>query len=130
MRNLEEAKKFFEKDRYAVGHTGAVIEDVKDGYAKVSVQITDDHRGAHGQVMGGVLFTLADLAFAAASNDEDNFTATASSNISFITGAKGGKLTAEAHLIRNGRRLCFADIEVRDENGELIATVSVTGVHI
>ncbi len=130
MRDLEEARRFFEKDRYAVGLTGAVIEDVKDGYAKVSVRITDDHRGAHGQVMGGVLFTLADLAFAVASNDEDHFTATASSNISFIAGAKGGKLTAEAHLVRNGRRLCFAETEVRDESGELIAVVSVTGVHI
>ena len=67
---MDEARKMFAKDRFATEQTGAVIEEVAPNYAKCSMQIMDQHRNAYGGVMGGAIYTLADFAFAVASNFE------------------------------------------------------------
>ena len=63
MFTLEEAREYFSQDRYATEVTGAVIEEVGEGYARVSCKLTSCHLNARGFVMGGVMFTLADFAF-------------------------------------------------------------------
>ena len=67
LETLEKVREFFKNDRYAT-ETGAVIDEIGDHYAKVSLTINDHHKNAMGGVMGGVYFTLADFAFAVASN--------------------------------------------------------------
>ena len=67
-RNLEEAKEFFAKDLFA-SENGITLDGIGDDWAKASVILTDRHRNAQGGIMGGVMFTLADLAFAAACNN-------------------------------------------------------------
>ena len=63
--SLEEARTFFQKDRYAT-ENGIVLEEfTKDG-SVCSVELTDRHRNAEGGVMGGVMLTLIDFAFATA----------------------------------------------------------------
>lgn len=104
---LEEAREFFKGDKFACECLGAVIEEVGDGYSRISMKVEDSHRAAHGGVMGGALFTLADFAFAVACNTPDSLTVTATSNINFLSGAKTDKLTAECRRIRNGRRVLF-----------------------
>ena len=54
-------------------------------------------------------------------------TFTLSSQINFLTTAKGEYLTAEARAVRKGRRTSFYAAEIRDELGTLIATVSSNG---
>ena len=77
MRDIEKVRRFFEGDRYAVEVTGVKIDEVDDCYSKCSLDLDKRHYGAHGQVMGGVMFTLADFAFAVATNTSESFTATA-----------------------------------------------------
>ena len=67
MNLLEEAKAYFQNDRFATDN-GAVIEEVTRDYAVCSLQLTDHHRNAMGNVMGGAVFMLGDFAFAVASN--------------------------------------------------------------
>lgn len=67
MKTIEEIREFFSHDLYAYD-TGAYIEEVGDRYAKISLTLTERHRNAVGGVMGGVYFTIADFAFAVASN--------------------------------------------------------------
>ena len=64
MKTIEEIREFFAKDRYACGLTGAFIEEVAPGYAKLSLKIEYKHLNGSGHVMGGVYYTLADLAAA------------------------------------------------------------------
>ena len=125
MRNIEEVRRFFEGDRYAVEVTGIVIDEFDDCYRKCSLE-----RGAHGQVMGGVMFTLADFAFAVATNSENSFTATADSHISYLSSSKGKKLFAECRKVKEGRRLCFYEIMITDDLGAEIAVISTTGMHL
>ena len=81
MRNIEDVRRFFDGDRYAVEVTGVKIDEIDDCYSKCSLELDERHYGAHGQVMGGVMFTLADFAFAVATNTPEGFTATADSLI-------------------------------------------------
>ena len=58
MKTLEEIREFFAKDRYACGLTGAFIEEVAPGYARVSLKIEDKHLNGSGHVMGGVYYAI------------------------------------------------------------------------
>ena len=125
-RDLQATREFFIDDRYAV-HSGIVIDEVGEGYARCSMEIKDYHRNARGVVMGGAIFTLADLCYGAAC---DGQACSMTSEINYLHAAKCDKLFAEAHLIKDGRTTVFYEIRVTDENGLLIAFVTMTGFRI
>ncbi len=130
MNSIEEARAFFAKDIYATETTGIVIEDCSDNYAKCSLKVNASHTNATGHVMGGAIFTLADFTFAVASNFSGTPTVTTMSNISYISSPRGDTLYSEAKLVKNGKRICFFNIDIFDNLGNMIATVSVTGTHL
>ena len=68
MRSLEELREFFSHDRYATATTGIEILEAEDGYAKVGLAVHEGHMNAGNRVMGAVYYTMADFAFAVASN--------------------------------------------------------------
>lgn len=115
----------FMKDRFATDN-GAVIEEVDDHYAKCSLRIEDRHRNAMGAVMGGVYFTLADFALAVASNWQKMENVSLNSEITYLTAAKGERLTAEAVCVKSGRATGYYRIDVRDDLGNLTAAVTAT----
>ena len=73
MGTIKEAREIFANDRYATVLSGAFIEEIGENYAKCSMKITADHRNAYGGIMGGSIYTLADFAFAVASNFDIRF---------------------------------------------------------
>lgn len=130
MRDLEEARNYFKDDRFATEASGIIIEAVDDGYAKCSMKIEDRHRNAVNQVMGGAIYTLADFVFAVATNTKDHWTVTTVSQISYIGTVKGDTLYGESRCIKDGRRTCFYEIEIKDDLDNLIAVVSTSGSHL
>ena len=106
---------------------GAVIDDFGDDWAQCSMEILPHHRNALGGLMGGVPFTLADFAFAVATNFDKTPTLSLSSQISFLSQPRGKRLTARAEPIKKGRSTCFYRVEVTDELGTKIAYVTVNG---
>ncbi len=131
MGTLAEAREMFAKDRFATVATGCVIEETGKDYAKCSMVITDDHRNAYGGVMGGAIYTLADFAFAVASNfDKEGATVSVVGQASFLSSSKGSVLFAETELIKDGRSNCFYSVRVTDDHRKLIAIVSFNGVHV
>ena len=130
MKTLAQLREFFSRDRYATETTGIEILEAGDGYAKVGLKVRDGHMNAGDRVMGAVYYTMADFAFAVASNPDAGdapITFTLSSQINFLTAAKGKYLTAEAKAVRKGRKTSFYAAEIRDELGTLVATVSSNG---
>ena len=126
MTDLERARSVFVRDRFAT-EAGCVIDEVGEGYARCSLTLEDRHRNALGAPMGGALFTLADFAFAVASNfDRDVFVSTAA-DVHFMTAAKGSRLIAEARQIRGGRRTCLFSVEITDELGVRAAYMTISG---
>lgn len=125
MKPSEETVKLFRNDRFAT-ENGAVIEEVDDHYAKCSLIIEDRHRNAMEAVMGGVYFTLADFALAVASNWQKMGNVSLNSEITYLTPARGDKLTAEAICVKNGRTTGYYRIDIKDEFGNLCAAVTST----
>lgn len=130
MTDIEEAREYFSNDIYATETTGIVIEECGENYAKCSLKTDRRHQNATGHVMGGAIYTLADFTFAVAANFSCFPTVTTMSNISYLASPKGDTLYSEAKLIKNGKRVCFFEIEISDNLGTAVAVVNVTGSHL
>ena len=130
MMTLEEARCFFAGDLYATEVTGIVIEEVGENASCCTLRLEPRHRNAVGQVMGGVLFTLADFAFAVAANAGGRRTVTAVSQISFLSPVKGTRLIARCQPVKDGRRSCFFEVDIRDELDTPVARVTSNGIHL
>lgn len=126
MMDVQALKDFFLHDEFA-RQNGIEIIDIKEGYARTQVCIEPRHLNAGGSVQGGVLFTLADLAFAAATNSHGTLTVTTAANITFVRGANTGLITAEAHELVNHRHLPYCEVRVTDETGNLLAIFTASG---
>ena len=109
------------EDRFAVEVVGAEAVEVAPNYAKTKLTIEPRHFNAVGLVQGGVYFTLADYAFALASNNENETVVAIEVSISYVKPTQGGVLYAEATLLSRSKSLVAYDIPVRNEHGELVA---------
>ncbi len=110
-----------ENDRVAKTY-GMKVKEVKEGYALVELSVNDSMLNAAGVCQGGVIFSLADFAFAVASNSYGNVALATSANINFTKPAlKGEKLTAEAKEVNRSRRVGVYEVIVRKEDGTAVA---------
>ena len=125
--NLEQARNFFGNDRFATVAAGIEIDEVAPDYAKCSMKLTRDHKNALGAVMGGALFTLADFTFAVATNVDGVPTVSLTSQISYLSPAKGDVLYGEAKCVKSGRTTCVFNIDITDDRGVHVALVVATG---
>jgi acyl-CoA thioesterase len=123
---IQALKEFFLHDEFA-RQNGIEIVDISEGYARTQVLIEPQHLNAGGSVQGGVLFTLADLAFAAATNSHGTLTVTSTANITFVRGASAGVITAEARELVNHHHLPFCEVRVTDQAGNLLAIFTASG---
>lgn len=131
MKSLEEARREFSRDLYATKQSGIVIDKIGENYALCSMELTGDHRNAYGGVMGGAIYTLADFAFAVASNfDKEMATVSLVGQATFMSATRGNTLYAEARLLKDGRNNCFYEVTVSDNLDKVIAIVSFTGAHV
>ena len=123
---MEKYKEFFKADRFAA-NAGVELLEVKPGYAKARMLVTDTHLNAGGVCQGGALFTLADLAFAAAANSHDQLTLSVNANITFLRSVKEGYVYAEASEIFNHHRVPFIEVRLSNEEGDLIGVMTSSG---
>ena len=124
--NMEKYKEFFKADRFAA-NAGIELLEVKSGFAKARMLVTEEHLNAGGVCQGGALFTLADLAFAAASNSHDQLTLSVNANITFLRSAKEGYVYAEAVEVFNQNRIPFLVVRIPVVEGELIGVMTSSG---
>jgi acyl-CoA thioesterase len=122
----EDIIKFFEKDRFA-HFVGIKLVKVEPGYAVTSLQLSDKHLNGLDVVQGGAIYTLADFAFAAASNSNGLATVGINTNITYFKAPRGNTITAKARETSSEKKICGCDVDVLDEDGTLIAKFSGTG---
>lgn len=118
--DTETARKFFAGDRFAA-LTGVEILEAGRGYCKARLVIEDKHLNAANVIQGGAIFTLADLAFAVASNSHGQLALAINVNISFLQGKSSGTLFATATEVGEPKRLGAYDVLVTDEHDAIIA---------
>jgi len=126
-KELDEVREYFASDRYAMETTGIVIDEAGADYSKVSVRINESHLSATGHVMGGVMFVLADFAFAVATNTRGRMCVNTSSSIQYLYSPAGGTLFATARCVKSGKRITFYEVDITDDKGHDVSRVQITG---
>lgn len=92
------------------------------GSCGVAMTVRPDMANGHGTCHGGMLFTLADTAFAMACNSDGQPTVAAAADIEFLAAARpGDELTASASEIWRGGRSGLTDVVVTNQRGERVA---------
>lgn len=118
--DTDQARRIFAADRFAA-LTGIEIIEAGKGYCKARLAIEDRHLNAANVVQGGAIFTLADFAFAVASNSHGQLALAINANISFLRGIAAGVLFATATEVGVPKRIGAYDVLVTDEQGEIVA---------
>ncbi|WP_419770318.1 MAG: PaaI family thioesterase [Candidatus Marinarcus sp.] len=120
---LHNIKAFFEaNDKYAK-FNGMKIEEIDVGSAKTSMKIQEHHLNGAGVVHGGAVFSLADYAFAVASNSHGQLALGINASISYMKGAKEGEtIFATAKEINNSNKLACYNIVICNEKEEILAS--------
>jgi acyl-CoA thioesterase len=101
---------------------GMRIEHVAPGEAVVSMEVRPDMVNGHGSAHGGLIFTLADSAFAFACNSYGERVVAQHCAITFLRpGRLGDRLSAHAVERARAGRSGIYDIRVSDGAGGLVA---------
>ena len=113
------------KDTYS-DFIGATLEDVSPGYCRVSVAVTESMLNFHGTTHGGIVFGLADIAFAAACNSHGQVAVALSMDIHYLNPSRvGDHLVAEAKEVSKSAATALYDITVRvKDSDQIIAKVN------
>lgn len=120
-RAQKSAQAMWQNDR-ASPWMGMELGTVGEGSAVLSLIVQPHHCNGHDICHGGVIFSLADSAFAFACNSRNQSTVAQHNMISFIApGHLGDRLTAEAHEVSLTGRSGIYDIRVTNQDGTLIA---------
>lgn len=124
--------------RHDGGYWGMVgIETTvpEDGTSRCRVVVRDDHMNYNGVVHGGVISGLIDSAAGAAvgstrkpSEVKERPHATTDLHVTYVAGARGKELLADARVLKKTRSAVFVDVTVHDESDRMIAKGLVTFV--
>lgn len=115
-------QEFFQQDAFAK-QAGIELLEVRKGYGKAKMEIKPMHLNAGKRTQGGAIFTLADLALAAAANSHGTLAFSLSANITFLRASgTGDTLYAEARERYVGRSTGCYQVDITNQHGELIAT--------
>ena len=122
---MEKIFQLMQKDHFAAAN-GIKLIEVGEGTAKAVMVINENHLNGFNTVQGGALFTLADLAFAAACNSRNKMAVSLNANINYIKPVSSGTLTATAREVDLKRSISIYSVDIHNETGELIATFQST----
>jgi acyl-CoA thioesterase len=122
-------KEIFRADRFAE-HVGIEILEGSEGRVRARLAVQPHHLNGLGTVQGGVLFTLADLAFAVAVNSHGVKVTGLNGSINWLKAAREGTLFAEAVEVSCSRRIATCSVRITDEQGALVATFNGTAYRL
>ena len=97
------------------------VVEVRLGFARAEMTVEPRHMNGIGILQGGAAFTLADLAFAAASNSHGVVAVGSQADITYFKAVRAGKLTAVAEEISRTHKLSTCLIRITDEENSLVA---------
>jgi acyl-CoA thioesterase len=117
---MDPLKEFLQRDAF-VKHCGIELVSFAPGHAVTRMTIQPSHFNAVGIVQGGAIFTLADYAFAAASNSHGIIAVGINVSITYMKSASEGTLTAEAREVALNPKLASYTVNVTDDSRSLVA---------
>ena len=101
---------------------GLEFEEVREDYARVSMVVRADMLNGHGYAHGGMIFALADTAFAYVCNGANHASVAAQASIIFLDKvAEGETVVAEATEVAREGRAGVTRVTVRAGDGRAVA---------
>lgn len=112
---------------------GLELGEITPGAVTIHLDVRDELRQNQGVVHGGAVASLIDTAaaFAVLTQIEINERVTTTDlTIHYLRPASSGRLSAEARIVRGGRRLFVLSVEVRNDQQILVATAVTTYIKL
>jgi LAO/AO transport system kinase len=108
-------------------HLGLELLEAGEGTATVAMRVRPEHINFWGSCHGGAIFSLADTALGLACNSYGSVAALIDSHMTFSVAVQAGeRLTARAEEVSRTRKLGVYRMEVRREDGVLVASLTGT----
>ena len=132
----EQVSRAMAREDRATKWLGMRLEEVRPGYARLSMKVTRDMANGQSLCHGGLIFALADSSFGYACNSHNQRALAASCSIEFLSPAAiQDVLTAEASETAKAGRTGVYDVRVTNQRGELVAlfrgkSASIKGVWV
>ena len=117
------------KESQAITHLGFDVEKVEKGRAVFQLDVLPHHKQIHGVVHGGILAALADTTAAIAAYTavpKGTEIATVELKINYLEPVPGGRIKADARVLRAGRNFVVTECEIFNENGSMAAKALLT----
>lgn len=117
------------KESKATELLGFDVESVHDGRAIFRLDVRPSHKQIHGVVHGGILAALADTTAAIAAYTtvpRGVELATLELKINYMEPVPGGRVKADARVLRSGRNFIVTECEIFNESGSLAAKALLT----
>lgn len=125
---VEYAREYQKKIPF-VAHLKILTEALGEGTARLSMPVEGHLKNSLGTAHGGVIMSLLDVALCTAArtlHPDSVGVVTIDLSTSFIGGATGAKLFAEARVMKDGRSMSFVEAEARNDDGSLVAKAIAT----
>lgn len=115
--------RFYRKSDHYAASNDIEIVDVKEGQGKAQARISSKHLNGLGIAHGGIIFSLADVAFGLAANSHGREALTLNADMAFFNPAREGMLiTAEAKELSLRHTIATYFVTIKNEEGILIAS--------
>jgi len=117
------------KESQVITHLGFDVEKVEKGRAVFLLDVREHHKQIHGVVHGGILAALADTTAAIAAYSvvpKGTEIATVELKINYLEPVPGGRIKADARVLRAGRNFVVAECEIWNEDNSLAAKALLT----
>jgi uncharacterized protein (TIGR00369 family) len=126
---VEEVRERFTRSAFHTTFLGARLARVEAGEVDVELDVGPSHLNLFGTLHGGLVATLADTATGLAmltSLDPGTTHVTTSLSVTFLAPGRAGTVTARGHVVKGGRRFGYAEADVVDAEGGLLARAAAT----
>ncbi len=105
--------------------------ELSPGYAKVTMKVLPEYLNFNGMIFGDIITAVADQAFSLATNSLVMRSIASQFNIHYISAPSiGDELTAEAQVLKSGRRVGVSEMTVTNQTGKLIAKATGTTIPV
>jgi acyl-CoA thioesterase len=128
--NIADLKEKFQKEHFAKAW-GMQLLELSPGYAKFSMKLKPEYQNFNGLTFGGIIMSIADMAFAYCVNSVNRPSVAINFDTQFVAAPKpDDELIAEGRVIKTGRRLSIAEMTVTNQEGKLIAKATGTTIKL
>ena len=126
MQDITWLKNFFKADKF-VEHASIQIESVDGEKAVITAKVEEKHLNANGCVQGGMLYTVADVAFAIHANYLHPKTVTQGGHIQYVRAAKTPYITATAREITRSGHNTVSEVVICDALENVLCVCTFNG---